>query len=89
MRKKKLKKQIEFIEYITIGLTIGLIVSYILSIHVINGICIGISFGVLLQKIQEYCCCNDCISCCEYMFERDFDSTIQLYWSSICHIDFL
>ncbi len=54
MKTRKLCKQIDFIKYMTIGLSIGLIMAYVLDIHFINGICIGISLGVLLEKlIQE------------------------------------
>ena len=53
MSKKKTIKKIEYIEYLTIGLTIGLILSYSFQLNPINGVCIGISLGLLLQKINQ------------------------------------
>lgn len=54
MNKRKMKLLIEYIEYIVIGLTLGLIISYVLEIHPLNGGCIGLSFGILFQKtVQE------------------------------------
>ena len=49
MSKKKLCERIDYLKYLTMGLSIGLIIAYILDINFINGICIGLSLGVLLH----------------------------------------
>ena len=51
MKHKRVLRKIEFIEHMTIGLTIGLILSYSFGLSPINGVCIGLSLGLLLQKI--------------------------------------
>lgn len=53
MKNKKVLKKIEFVEYMTIGLTIGLILSYSFNLSPINGVCVGLSLGLLLQKIIQ------------------------------------
>ena len=51
--KRKALQRVEFVEYLTIGLAIGLILSYAFKLSLINGICIGLSFGLLLQKVIQ------------------------------------
>ncbi len=53
MKHKRVLQRIEFIENLTIGLTIGLILSYAFALNPLNGVCIGLSLGLLLQKIIE------------------------------------
>lgn len=53
MKNRMKLKKIEYVEYMIIGLTIGVIFSYSFRLNFINAICIGISLGVLLQKIVQ------------------------------------
>ena len=53
MKNKKLLKKIDYIEYLTIGLSIGLILAYSFNLGLINGFSIGISLGFLLQRIIQ------------------------------------
>lgn len=53
MKHKRVLKKIEYIEYLTIGLTIGLILSYSFQLSLVNGVCIGLSLGLLLQKVIQ------------------------------------
>ena len=53
MKHKRVLERIEFIENLTIGLTVGLILSYAFGLNPLNGVCIGLSLGLLLQKIIE------------------------------------
>ena len=46
-------EKIDFIKYIVVGLVIGLTISYGLDINWLNGVCIGLSLGLLLQKIVQ------------------------------------
>ena len=53
MKHKRVIKKIEFIESLTIGLTVGLILSYSFGLNPLNGICMGLSLGLLLEKIIQ------------------------------------
>ena len=70
-------EKIDFIKYIVVGLVIGLTISYGLDINWLNGVCIGLSLGLLLQKITTRIPEDDEIEVALFSLNKLLDDSIE------------